>query len=164
MEAAWRETSDLKSKAVILVFLEHYIADAHQPLHTLTRVNKRCESDYGGNFYYVRNGSNESISLHKLWDTGVGYLTRHFTIANKARRLQLEFPATEFKPAFINENNPRAWFNNNLEYANSIYSVPLNGKLNRWYYVYNQKIVRYQLTLAGYRLANRINQLQELPI
>lgn len=161
MEQAWRQTSDWRTKAVIQVFLEHYIADIHQPLHTATRVNRFCNSDYGGNRYYVTAGNGDETNLHKLWDAGVGYLTRNFNVANKAQRLQREFPYAKFESQLINGTTPTDWAKANFNYIAFIYSTPYDGTIDKQYYKNSQKIVRYQLTLAGYRLAEVLHRLDQ---
>ncbi len=157
MQKAWSDSHDPNSKALIMVFLEHFIGDIHQPLHTFSRYNAKCRYDLGGNDFYVKSGRHPT-TLHKLWDKGVGYLTHKINFFTKAKRLQHEFPKNQFAYQ-LRDNSPADWAKNELEYAPFIYSAKANKQINRHYYQRGQWIVRRQLALAGYRLAGVLQQL-----
>lgn len=70
-------SSNESQRAVIMAFLVHLLADANQPLHTMTAVNRHCESDAGGNgFCLQRKGMQCVLNLHQLWDRGFGVFER----------------------------------------------------------------------------------------
>jgi len=158
MQKAIQESDNPNSKAVSMVFLAHFVGDIHQPLHTITHAGEKCRSDYGGNNYYVNMGKRNSINLHKLWDIGIGYLNKSFNTANKAKRLQKEFPKNKFK-ARLAVKSVSEWAKENYEYANFIYTLPQHHQIPPAYYIDGQRIVRFQITLAGYRLAILLNTL-----
>jgi hypothetical protein len=52
------------AKSEALLFLIHFVADVHQPLHAADR------NDKGGNGLMVRLGG-KRLSLHQVWDQDV---------------------------------------------------------------------------------------------
>lgn len=152
LQQAWKQTNNNNARAVIMVLLEHFIGDIEQPLHTFSHTDKQCNSDIGANRYKVRLGRRKTISLHRLWDDGVGYLNRRIRFPQKAKSIMFEFPRSDFSHQ-LKESNPEKWASANLRYADFIYSIPKYHYVTRQYYRRGQYIVRWQLALAGYRLA-----------
>ena len=69
---ALRGDADDLSKAVMLRFLLHFVADVHQPLHCVSRITAaRPDGDRGGNDFLI---SGEQGDLHAFWDSGAGAL------------------------------------------------------------------------------------------
>lgn len=60
-----REGNDDQARAEGLIFLGHWVADAHQPLHVSFR------DDLGGNLIPLRSTSKYSGHLHRVWDSGI---------------------------------------------------------------------------------------------
>jgi len=157
LEAAWKQTNNPNAKAIIMIYIEHLVADIHQPLHTFAKTNFICFSDQGGNAYPVRVGHNVT-NLHKVWDSGVGYLTHSFDYQHRAEKLQEEFPKNTLTQQLA-ETNPSDWAKENLMYADFVYSLPKYHRVFPDYYRHGQEISRKQITLAGYRLAVLLNKL-----
>ncbi len=70
---AFGEAQSAKAKNVVLALALHLAADAYQPLHLLSAVDKSCKSDRGGNGTCVsqKPGSKDcEVNLHQLWDQG----------------------------------------------------------------------------------------------
>ncbi len=159
LTAAFQSTQDKNTKAVLMVFIEHFVGDIHQPLHTISRINFLClDNDMGGNLYSIASNSKyyRRTSLHQLWDGGVGYLSRRFNFQRRAYQLQKALPDSSFD---LTNNDPSKWAKPNMQYASFIYSVPRGKKPSSSYYKKGQAIVKKQITLAGYRLARLLNSL-----
>lgn len=60
-----RVGEDDQSRAEGLIFLGHWIGDAHQPLHVSFR------DDLGGNEVLLTTDSEYSGHLHRVWDSGI---------------------------------------------------------------------------------------------
>lgn len=159
IDKALNANNTINTNAVLMVFLEHFVGDAHQPLHTISHVNKHCKGDKGGNLFCVRKSKSGHCreNLHQLWDKGVGYLTGKSNLANKAIRLQNEFPKQSL-PA-VNDLSPTDWIKAEYQYAPFIYSIKQDHKPTSVYYKKGQAIARRQITLAGYRLADILNTI-----
>ncbi len=56
---------DDRTRAQAMLFLGHWIADAHQPMHAA------FADDFGGNAVDVSGGSFDEPNLHAVWDRGV---------------------------------------------------------------------------------------------
>lgn len=158
IEKAMRKKNSPQTQAVLMVFLEHLVGDAHQPLHTISRVNQSCQGDKGGNLFCVRKSRTGKCrqNLHQLWDKGVGYLAKRSNLANKAIRLEKEYP----KQSLPSENdlNPQDWIRAEYQLAPKIYDLHEYQKPSVQYYRSGQEIARKQLALAGYRLAQLIHK------
>ncbi len=148
------------SKALVMVFLEHYVGDINQPLHNISHVNSSCVDDKGGNdFCLVWNKKGRcSKNLHSLWDSAVGYLKPKDNIARVAYRLEQAHPRSEFATQ-LQDPNPKDWAQADYHYAAFIYSLTPNQKPTSAYYQQGQAIAKSQLAFAGYELANVLNTL-----
>ena len=65
------ENAPHAERAYALPWLVHLIADAHQPLHVVSRYDATGEGDEGGNRTLIRRpfrGRLSSVSLHAYWD------------------------------------------------------------------------------------------------
>jgi hypothetical protein len=81
---------DDQCKGLAIIFLAHLYADLHQPLHNISHVNDRCESDRGGNAYclqFSRSGFCR-VSLHQWWDSGAGLLIKKMNIESFAHYIE----------------------------------------------------------------------------
>ena len=148
------------SKALELVFLEHYIGDIHQPLHTVTNVTNSCDGDRGGNNYCLKENRYGKCTknLHSLWDSAVGYLKPHENIKGLAYELETLYPISQFQNK-IDVSQANKWANENLSKMYFVYSTSQYVKPNKDYYQNGQAIAKKQIVLAGYRLAKEINQV-----
>lgn len=159
LKKAFQETDNENTKAVTLVFLIHFVADAHQPLHTITGVNWICQGDAGGNAYCLKTEGGQCVlNLHALWDSALGYLWSTRNLQNAAALLQHQYPVSHFSSA-LSDLNPDAWVKNEYQYAPFIYSTPADQMPSAVYYEQGRKIAQRQMVLAAYRLAEILNQL-----
>ncbi len=101
-------------EAVLLALQIHFIQDAHQPLHGMTKLNKNCGHDRGGNLTCVRSyGTTCLINLHQLWDRGFK-VSRDYTFRKKMD--------SKITASF----EPSKWVTQSQGYAEFIYSVDEN--------------------------------------
>lgn len=63
--ALLREASEEQARAEGVIFLGHWVADIHQPLHISFR------DDLGGNEILLASSSKYSGHLHRVWDSGI---------------------------------------------------------------------------------------------
>jgi hypothetical protein len=137
--------SNQYEKAFFIRFLMHLTGDIHQPLH--------CINFFSAEYPNGDNGGNaEPEKLHAQWDNGLGLFDEHCGISSsKAKRancfadkIQVEYPESYFASK-ANELNPQDWADESFELAKS--------------HNQSQTIIKQQLALAGYRLANELNLL-----
>lgn len=160
LQKAYRHTNDPNAQAVIMVFIEHFVGDAHQPLHVMSAVNFLCQDDAGGNGFCIkRNRRGECVqNLHKLWDGGMGYFWRYPNIERDAINLQSNWSRQSLALP-VQDLNPINWAATENQWADFIYSTPKNRYPSRQYRKQGLQIVQQQLTLAGYRLAAILSPL-----
>lgn len=175
-------------KARFLGFLVHFVSDLHQPLHsTSVFTNDQPGGNRGGNGFALNNPTWNN--LHALWDDGCGYLSAYNDIRpyGKAReplsreqikrieelsaQLMKEFPKEQFPNAATLDPDFWALESHKLAVKHGYRGV--KGKDNRGrdiflqsgdeltdtYLQQAQDVVRRQLTLSGYRLANMLNEI-----
>jgi len=148
------------SRAIEMVFLEHYIGDLHEPLHSVTNVTQSCDGDRGGNNFCLKENKNLKCTknLHSLWDGAVGYLNPNQNIERLALELANLYPATQFVDE-LNMTDISLWKNANLNNMSFIYNTPEYTDPTPFYYQNGQAIAKKQLILAGYRLGIVLNKL-----
>jgi hypothetical protein len=119
------------------------------------------QGDAGGNFYQIKDPIAQN--LHAYWDIGLGLLLSPLSnrqIKQLAAHLQQTYPRHFFTNAQLQEN-PTQWVQDSFNISkNFVYQVPENGTPSADYVWQGQKIVSQQLVLAGYRLADLLNNLQ----
>src|SRR3989339_199348 len=109
LQKAFVQSQDPNAQAVILVLLTHFVGDIHQPLHVMAKAQGFCGNDGGGNGFCLKNKRGSCVlSLHKFWDSGLGYLTRRRNLTQAAADLQQQWPKASFK-AVLQEVSPLAW-------------------------------------------------------
>lgn len=149
-------------RARFLAFLVHIVADLHQPLHTTTRITAaHPDGDRGGNLFHVRfHGDN--VSLHKVWDEGVG----EFNTSDKIDNINtLSATITKMYPenSFGNKAkdvDPDHWSKEGFEIAKKyVYNTAEDQPVSTAYIENGRKTSEQQAALAGYRLANLLNTL-----
>ena len=69
IQSSFSDVSDQRSFALRLVI--HYIGDIHQPLHTVSEVDKYVpEGDRGGNLEHMPDPTDSGVTnLHSVWDS-----------------------------------------------------------------------------------------------
>ncbi|WP_105436357.1 S1/P1 nuclease [Neorhizobium tomejilense] len=155
-----------------LSWLLHLVGDVHQPLHSTayfnaelhkkwTDASKPDVGDRGGNEISVVPANGKSTKLHLYWD-GIfgGYTTPLGAVAdNKTDKIDppSDVLAEQTDPAeWIEESHKRA-----LQFA---YAAPvaLDAKqpvlLTREYESNARAVAEAQISVAGYRLANLLNE------
>lgn len=76
---AYKDAQSVSEKALLVAFISHLAADAYQPLHVLSSINKQCQHDLGGNAYCLKPATGFlnldrrcELNLHRVWDGGFG--------------------------------------------------------------------------------------------
>ena len=131
-----------------LLFLSHYVADVHQPLHVSYAY------DAGGNeTELIFEG--EQMNLHQLWDSGL--LTRDGKTDWKRLGNRL---AKEAARLDLPDTTPLDWAEESLALTRRIYAeLPADGRLPEDYYERYHPLARDRILLAGRRLGRLLNTL-----
>lgn len=159
LQRAFAESQDPNAQAVILVLLTHFVGDIHQPLHVIVKTNWLCGNDGGGNGFCLKARRGACVlSLHKFWDSGLGYLKRGRNLDRAAADLQQKWPQSGFGPS-LQESAPLTWVQDELKLADFVYGASQNHKPSPEYVSQGRKLAQQQLSLAGYRLARIISGL-----
>jgi hypothetical protein len=159
-------------RAAYLSYLVHLIGDMHQPLH--------CESFYsddypngdrGGNDFFVRLPQGPS-RLHPIWDDLLGITPNLLLECRNAVDLQVNFPRAAL-PELRKDTTPVAWslesrklaikygyLNGHLKGSTNAADAPM---LPDGYLKAATAVARRQAALAGYRLADEIQQYLQTP-
>ncbi len=153
-------------KAFFLRFLLHLTGDAHQPLHCIDLFSKSFPyGDEGGNLFLTHNEN--YYNLHAYWDDGLGLFNKRCGFSSsKTRRVdclaaQIEknYPESYFGNK-TKDLDPEDWVDQSYSIAkDDVYQTPENQTLSNTYIKNNQQIVEQQTALAGYRLANVLNNI-----
>lgn len=131
-----------------LLFLSHYVADIHQPLHV------SYSADRGGNKTDVIF-EGERLNLHELWDGKL--LTRDSRPNWKTLGARL---ARESGQREIPDSIPRDWADESLALTRRIYrELPTDGRLAEDYFDRHQPLAIERITLAGRRLGRLLDTL-----
>lgn len=152
-------------RARFLAFLVHVVADLHQPLHTVARISARHpEGDHGGNLYFVHSptSTTQTVTLHKLWDDGLDIFSSEPSQKNVVSLSKLVtslYPESYFG-AKVNDLSPEDWANEGVKLAETfVYTTPEDQLPSSDYMTKGKEIAEQRVALAGYRLANLLNQL-----
>lgn len=145
-----------------LSFLEHITGDLHQPLHTVANITARLPNgDKGGNSTYVIYKGNR-INLHKLWDAGVGA----FEGSSSMKHIEeiTTTITTLYPPAYfgakVQDLNQEDWIAESIQNAKTYtYNMIENQPVSDGYLQSGKTVAQQQAALAGYRLANLLNQI-----
>lgn len=153
-------------QALFLAFLIHFTGDIHQPLHCISLYNRQFpQGDTGGHDYTVQAGYGDN--LHSYWDQGVGYFSadgRRYPLSSDqvtqlAKQIEVKYPESYFGPQ-AHDLNPYDWAHESYTIAKTfVYTIPFNSTPTPQYVAQGQQIVQQRLALAGYRLANVLNQI-----
>ena len=147
-----RKTRD-PQRAYALPWLIHLVADAHQPLHTVSRYDAEGRGDEGGNLLLINNPFHprlSSMNLHTYWDdlAGPPWLRGRY-LERSATMLVADYapPATGGTNHWIDES----W----LIARDSGYPPGDEARptLTAVFHENVQNIARRRITEAGYRLA-----------
>lgn len=163
------EKANPYERARFLAFLVHIVGDIHQPLHTVSLVTPKFpKGDRGGNDYFVMY-KNRKTNVHKLWDGGVGaFEHNYYNDNNEARDVELKSQASAIAARYpsnffadrLKQTEVAQWLKEGMELANTyVYSAPENQPLSGAYLQKGTVVSEQQIALAGYRLAEMLNQL-----
>lgn len=152
-------------RARFLAFLTHIVGDLHQPLHTVSLISSaHPDGDQGGNLYFVlyHMEDSERISLHKLWDNGMGVLDLDPSPDNVAlltEKITSLYPKSYFGSQ-IDDLDPDDWAKEGLQLAKTFaYGTAENQTPAPKYIEEGKQTAEQKVALAGYRLGNLLNQL-----
>jgi hypothetical protein len=154
-------------RAVYLSWLIHLVGDIHQPLHCVSLFTvDYLNGDRGGNDFYVKPAQS-GVRLHSIWDLLLGSSVNPRTQWNYAIELETEFPRPSL-PELTAHPTPKEWSLESRELA--IEKGYLHGALQgsmsadtapalpAGYTKAAKAVAERQAALAGYRLANEIQQ------
>lgn len=149
-----------KTATMYLNFLIHFVGDIHQPLHC------GFKKDEGGNLYRLKGTF--AKDLHQFWDEGLGLFYSHapkpypfhyWEIEAIAKKWEAQFPVSFFKNQ-LQEKSPSQWALDNHQIDSSfVYQTPEDADPSQTYIQNGQLIVQKNTVLAGYRLANILNEI-----
>lgn len=155
---------DYLGKSFSLRYLIHLIGDIHQPLHNGALYNDQFKKgDTGGNaFKIVYPGSDGN--LHSFWDKTLKvYKDLRAPLNNNdwkklttyCNDLVLEYPRSFFKDR-LKENSVREWQKEGNDFAkkNAYPGLVPGGIVPESYVKKNTPIIKQQLAIGGYRLAD----------
>ena len=167
--SAAHTSNDVKSYD--LVWLLHLVGDVHQPLHCVSRFDAGDRAgDRGGNYVKITGNSQPPVcddprycpfgppnELHAFFDdiTGSGYATEP---AEKAAGL---LPKPDAAKAIIRDEN--VWIQEGVDLAQTVIYVSPIGigqgpfTITAAYQTAAQQLGEQRIALAGYRLANLLN-------
>jgi len=157
------------AKAFALRCVLHIAGDLHQPLHCISKFDKRTPSgDQGGNrFSLYYNASGVIIKdLHSLFDSVGGswtdYMPEPITseynqlLSANADAIMNEHPPTSFPDGWITDTKWQHWANESyylaIEQAYTVLS--LGQTIDQSYIDVIRPMLRKRIALAGYRIAN----------
>ena len=167
-EALRKGTGSDKHDAELLGYLFHLVGDVHQPVHAVTRITaKSPKGDAGGNGFKLVGVPD---NLHWYWDEAAGAFNfwsperpleerDRRRLEEFARAVTTEFPADK-NAAAAQELNPDAWARESHVLATTVvYNLPENSAPTDEYNARARAVARQRIALAGYRLAQVLNQL-----
>ncbi len=143
-------------KQQALMFLIHFIADLHQPLHVGDTGSR------GGNQIQVRF-YNIGSNLHRVWDSQI---ISHQTGNEEVWLFDCNLLASPKKVAEWSKGTPEDWATESLQAAKEAYCLPgtkkvmpSGTKLGDDYCRYALPIIQRQLAKAGVRMAFVLNTI-----
>ena len=171
-----KTSTDQNEQAQALRFIIHFVGDIHQPLHCVTRVDKKhLEGDLGGNKLIIkvrRSGTLHSVNLHSYWDGGIDSFPKEgpgptFTppplseIPPAAVKATTGNPDTDPALKLDDPFNFQTWADESNKLAKTVaYKNVASGKQpNASYRTAATKVVRKRVAFAGYRLAALLNAI-----
>lgn len=158
-------------KAQALRYIVHFVGDVHQPLHVVARdTDAFPKGDRGGNDFAITPietwGDRPIKNLHALWDYGCGLFRPTMRplsegdaakIRDLAASIEKEFPYDQL--AELNAKLPKDWANESEVLAKIVvYNLPEKGVPSKDYLDKGQAVAKRRIALAGYRLADLLNQ------
>jgi len=145
--------ASLQSRSYALPWLIHLVADAHQPLHTASRLDAEGRSDEGGNALTVATPLHPRLGrmrLHAYWDDlpGPPWL-RGSRLEAALRVLERQAPPP---------GGPEVWIEESWQLARDT-AYPPAPEIDRAFDARARDIARRRIAEAGQRLADLLNGL-----
>lgn len=157
-------TSD-KARALMLAFIVHLVADAHQPLHNLTREfidptqsGSGCLHDAGGNDYCVsrRSGFQRcEVSLHQFWDGAARLFDDLEMVDEIANRISLASSDDDMAA----DLDPQNWSDESYSFGHFVYATTEDRAPDAGYVSESKAISAERLHLAAMRLSGILQSL-----
>jgi hypothetical protein len=172
-----RTGNDPTRRGVALAWLFHLIGDIHQPLHAIQLFSREYpKGDRGGGDFCVRVAQDHAaLSLHRQWDGLITSSNNIGRLRNLATELQSRFTRSDLSELSVTA--AEAWAKESFEIATKI--AYQNGALRgtpkgqrkdcrevtdaavlpNGYANIARKIADRRMMLAGYRLADQLQQI-----
>lgn len=161
--------ADDTAKADAIRYLIHFVADCHQPLHTVARDSDEFPNgDRGGNDFKLGDTAikPKPRNLHFLWDIGGGLIGRverpltknsYAAIDKYVSDFLKEYPASSSQ---VRVQDPDKWAQEGLELAKTVvYKLEENTTPSAAYMSRCKETSGKRLVLAGKRLAVLLNTI-----
>ena len=160
-------TGSAAGDAKMIAYLFHLVGDIHQPLHSTSRYfPANMGGDLGGNSFLINHPKK---NLHSFWDAAGGFfnfqdvrrpLTRagRQTLSDFADKATEEYPSSspEWKDLSVKQ-----WVaeSHDLAVSAAYKGIRQGAKPSRAYQERAQGVAGRRLAMAGYRLAELLNEI-----
>jgi hypothetical protein len=154
------------AEAIGLAWLLHLGGDSHQPLHNSARITAEDpEGDRGGNSYRLA-GLYPFNNLHAYWDSMIGFAipwgasdrTEADYVGTIAQTIVRRWPQSRMRGQLL-PGQFEEWSRQGLRVAqNTAYRTPRNERAQPGYRRIAWTAAEPRVALAGYRLADLLNQ------
>ena len=176
LDQALKVPLTLRQEAVLIALQMHFIQDAHQPLHTATKLlqakkNRQCVHDRGGNstcvFVFPNNarmlGRQCNQNLHLLWDKGFDVFSYHKGDMKKQKPQEkkanhkhgdtlIETDRSEQFNLSVMTFDPERWVQESNKHIEFVYSLDPQQGVTQAYRERAKQIVSHQVDLVYTRL------------
>lgn len=154
------------AEAIDLAWLLHLGGDSHQPLHNSARISPEDpEGDRGGNSYRLA-GLYPFNNLHAYWDALTGFAipwgareqTEADYVGGIAQTIARRWPQSRMRGRIL-PGQIEQWSREGLRVAQTVaYRTPRNERASSSYRRLAWAAAEPRIALAGYRLADLLNQ------
>ena len=146
------------TRAAALLFFSHLVADLHQPLHVLSRVDSNCNYDRGGNKFCLHREENgeclKKNRLHKYWDAN--------SLSIDVDNIKAKYPCSAFEHDQVHDFSIKTWVDEALAHAPFIYSIPEDIGVPDAYVRAAREIVEERVTLGACRVIEMLEDVVDL--
>ena len=150
-------------------FLIHLVGDIHQPMHNINLFSPEYPNgDNGGNKFIIKY-NNETTNLHMFWDNCGDLYTSLYTFPlNESAIESIKIIAneiindySEFGPINLYDYDFEKWSQESYDVAARYAYGPVlnNNTITNNYVNQTRNLCKYQLYIAGFRLASLFNYL-----
>ncbi len=156
-----KSTKNLPEKALGIIFLSHLLADAHQPMHAMTKILDQ-KLDKGGNRFCLQKASKLTehctYNLHSYWDSGAKTLNPKQNLGNLQKEIVSANPKKHLTKK-IKVQQIQVWLNESYNYWPQVYNTEQDSYPSVEYKNTVLLITNQRIALAGYRLSNSLNEI-----